>query len=146
MALDIRNYTGTMAYVLEQEIEGYCDLYVYKGTPLTADTYVDPTTHSADQLAFWSRSQQNWTYSSTDPGYVRLDETTSTNTVVATGTGTATWFALVPYDRPTEVVACGTVSDQTGTGDLWLLATNIVTGENVTIGDFEFDIIKQPVV
>jgi len=143
MALDIRNYTGGMAYILENEIDGYCDVYIYKGTPLTAAEYVDPTTHSADQLAFYSRTQLDWTYSGNDPGYVRLYEATSTNTVTATGTGTATWFAIVPYDQPQQVVMTGTVSDQTGEGDFWLLATDLVAGENCTIGDFEFDIVRQ---
>lgn len=126
--------TSAIAIAVCNAINAYLDagsgpgtLVIYDGTrPANADTAVsgqvalvtfalhDPAFAPAAAVAGGGQATAN----DIDP-------------VVAAATGTATWFRA--YDSDGKSVFDGAVTDTTGTGDLKLSSTSIVTGIDVTV-------------
>jgi hypothetical protein len=129
MASDAFNYL--VSYYTESILDGSA-IYWFKGTmPANADAYTVNTDYTADLLATFAIGDTTFNSSSST-----LQTTmTNCNDVTASGTGTVTWFAA---ENGTHRII-GTVSTQTaGTGDMFVLDDNVVSGSSVSISSFEF--------
>jgi len=162
MALKKRAMVNTGVYILYNElgIDKKGLIILYSGTPVSATNYVNDGTYSAQQLAEWTcgdfddtndvrlDSNVRLNANTDDPAtfFVREDSLTLTKTAV--GTGTATWFAVVSTGKTQgsrRAMITGTVSVIDGGGDMILSTTNVVTGNPVSLVDFEFSVSNSTI-
>jgi len=158
MALKRRNLDTEFVYALytELSVNQQGIIVLYSGTPVTAPNFTVQDDYTAQELATWTLGPYNTTtrdlrfdtnrriaMKQLDPPDMFVREDSINRTITATGTGTATWFAVFSTRTPTstrKALMTGTVSTINGGGDLTLENTNVVTGQPVQLLEFEFSV------
>lgn len=133
MAIEIYNegYKRIAWYEIHKTLST-SSIKIYQGTPPVNAAAYDSASSASDLLVeFLSEDISVSSQSSLLKSFINVSDPVLKQ---ATGTGTASWFAI---DDGTNVIT-GTVSNQSGAGDMWVRDVNVVSGNDVEIISFEF--------
>lgn len=118
----------------------YNYINIYKGTVPTGDvSKAGLASYSSDLLC-----QFNNYYLARSSATIQMGSNPNPSTVNATGTGTATWFAMWCNNVSYYGTLIGDVSTNGGTGAMFLSTTNITSGNSVTFINFSFTCLGVP--